>query len=173
MFYEGGIRVPLFVRYPGVTKAGSQFDEPVVLLDFFPTLTEIAGGDLPRTQPVDGVSLLPVLKKPGASLDREAIFFHFPAYLQGYSGGEGAEAQRPPWRATPCSVIRAGDWKLIEYFERNELELFNLKTDPSEQQNVANEQLAVTSKILTQLKAWQQSVDAPIPTEKNPAYKAK
>ena len=103
MFYEGGIRVPLFVKYPGVTKAGSTFGEPVVLLDFFPTFVEAGKGTLPKAQPIDGVSLLPVLRDPEASLNREAVYFHFPCYLQGYSGGEGAESQRPPWRATPAS----------------------------------------------------------------------
>ena len=171
MFYEGGIRVPLFVKYPGVTKAGATFDEPVVLLDFFPTLAEIGKGKLPKEQPVDGVSLLPVMRDSDASLGREAIYFHFPCYLQGYEGGEGAEAQRPPWRATPCSAIRMGDWKLIKYFETNETELFNLNDDPGEQHNLAQKNVDMRIKLLAQIRQWHQSVDAPIPTEKNPKYK--
>ncbi|MGB0766104.1 MAG: sulfatase [Phycisphaeraceae bacterium] len=171
MFYEGGIRVPLIVKYPGVTKAGSRSDEPVLLFDFFPTLAELGKAKLPTSQPVDGESLVPVLRDPGAPLDREAIYFHFPAYLQGYRGGEGAEAHRPPWRATPCSAVRSGDWKLVEYFEKSEIELFNLKTDPGEQNNVANDHPEKTLELVSKLRAWQQSVDAPIPTEKNPKYK--
>jgi len=171
MFYEGGIRVPLFVRYPGVTQAGATCDEPVVLLDFYPTFTEVAGGQLPTTQPVDGLSLLPLLRDPSASLDREAIFFHFPAYLEAYAGGMD-EAHRQPWRATPCSVIRAGDWKLIEYFEDGEVELFNLANDRGEQHNLTADQPERAAQLLQQLHAWQQATDAPIPTERNPAYRA-
>ena len=171
MFYEGGIRVPLFVRYPGVTQAGSTSDEPVTLLDFYPTLTEVGQGKLPTAQPVDGLSLLPIMREPGKQLGREAIFFHFPAYLQGYAGGEGAESQRPPWRATPCSVIRAGDWKLIEYFETGEVELFNLKQDIGEEKNLSNTRPKKTSELLTKLRAWRESTHAPVPTQRNPKYK--
>ncbi|MFN3167761.1 MAG: sulfatase [Phycisphaeraceae bacterium] len=171
MFYEGGIRVPLFVRYPGVTQAGATSDEPVMLLDFFPTLAEIGGAELPTTQPVDGLSLMPLMKHPGAKLDREAIYFHFPCYLQGYAGGEGAEAHRPPWRATPCSVIRAGDWKLIEYFETGAVQLFNLRRDIGEQHDLSAKQPEKAAELLGKLRAWRGSVDAPVPTEKNPKYK--
>ncbi|MEM9347694.1 MAG: sulfatase [Planctomycetota bacterium] len=170
MLYEGGIRVPLIVKVPGVTKPGSSSKQPVVLLDFFPTLAEAGRGKLPTTQPVDGVSLMPVLRDPKAKLGREAIFFHFPAYLQGYSGGEGAEAQRPPWRATPCSVIRAGNWKLIEYFENGQVELFNLANDPGEQNDLSKNEVFRTLELKRMLKAWQEETNAPVPTEKNPKY---
>jgi arylsulfatase A-like enzyme len=171
MFYEGGIRVPLFVRYPGVTTPGSSSDEPVVLLDFFPTLAEVGRGALPTTQPVDGVSLLPVLRDPESSLDREAIYFHFPAYLQGYAGGEGAEAHRPPWRATPCSVIRSGDWKLIVYYETDAIELFHLATDPGEQNDLSVKEADKAIELMAKLAKWRLETDAPVPTEKNPKYK--
>jgi len=170
MFYEGGIRVPLFVRLPGVTKAGSTSDEPVVLLDFYPTLAELGKAKLPTKQPVDGESLLPLLKDATKSLDREAIFFHFPCYLQGYSGGEGAEAQRPPWRATPCSVIRMGDWKLIKYFETGDVELFNLAKDPGEQNDLSKKELVKAIELTALLTVWHKETNAPIPTEKNPKY---
>ena len=171
MFYEGGVRVPLFVKYPGVTKAGSTFGEPVVLLDFFPTFAEAGKGALPKAQPIDGVSLLPVLRDPAASLNREAVYFHFPCYLQGYLGGEGAEAQRPPWRATPCGAIRSGDWKLIEYFETGEVELFNLANDPSEQSDLSKQEEVKATELTAMLKAWQKQTNAPVPTKKNPKYK--
>lgn len=171
MFYEGGIRVPLFVRYPGVTSAGKTCAEPVVLLDFYPTFAEVGRGRLPTTQPVDGASLLPLMKDPGKALEREAIYFHFPCYLQGYAGGEGAEAHRPPWRATPCSVIRAGDWKLIEYFETGEVELFNLAQDVGEQSDLSKQNPQKAGELLEKLRDWRASVDAPVPTEKNPQYK--
>lgn len=171
MFYEGGIRVPLFVRYPGKTQAGAVCDEPVVLLDFYPTFAELAGADLPKDQPVDGASLVQLLKKPKASLDRDAIYFHFPAYLQGYSGGEGAEAHRPPWRATPCSVIRAGDWKLIKYFETGDIELFNLAKDPGETTDLSKQEVVKAIELTAKLRVWQKQTNAPVPTEKNPKYK--
>ncbi|MEM9020290.1 MAG: sulfatase [Planctomycetota bacterium] len=170
MFYEGGIRVPLIVRWPGVTKPGSECDEPVLLFDFYPTLTAAAGGELPADQPVDGVDLGPVLRDPGATLGRDAIYFHFPAYLQGYAGGEGAEAQRPPWRATPCSVVRSGDWKLLLYFETDTVELFNLKDDPGEQNDLAATNPAKAMELLTMLRLWHQETNAAIPTERNPEF---
>lgn len=170
MFYEGGIRVPLIVRYPGVTQAGAVCDEPVLLFDFYPTFTGIGQGELPTTQPVDGIDLAPLLRDANAELDREAIYFHFPAYLQGYAGGEGAEAHNPPWRATPCSVIRAGNWKLIEYFETGEVELFNLAEDLGEQHNLAEQHPDRAAALLEKLHAWHADVKAPIPTEQNPQY---
>ncbi len=170
MFYEGGIRTPLFVRYPGVAKAGATCDEPVTLLDFYPTLTEIAGGKHPTGQPVDGKSLLPLFKDNQQALGRDAIYFHFPCYLQGYPGGENEEAQRSPWRATPCSVIRSGDWKLIEYYETGKVELFNLKDDVGEARDLSQTNKEKAVELLGKLHAWQKSVDAPIPTQRNPAY---
>lgn len=173
MFYEGGIRVPLIVKVPGVTKAGSSSDEPVVLLDFYPTLAEVGRGKLPTTQPVDGVSLMPILKAPEASLDREAIFFHFPCYLQGYAGGERDEAHRAPWRATPCGVIRSGDWKLIEYFETGDIELFNLAKDPGEQNNLASRHPGKAKELMDMHTQWRVKTNAEVPKEANPEYKAK
>lgn len=172
MFYEGGIRVPLFVRYPGVAKHGWISDEPVMLLDFYPTFANIAGAELPEDQPVDGLTLLPLLEDPKhARLDREAIFFHFPAYLQGYAGGEGAEAHRPPWRSTPCGVIRTRQYKLIEYFETGEVELFSMLAYPREKQDLSKKLPEIRDDLLGKLRAWRDEVDAPVPTEKNPKYK--
>lgn len=170
MFYEGGIRVPLMVRYPGVIRAGVTCQEPVLLFDFYPTFAAVGDGQLPTDQPVDGVDLSPVLLDPHAKLDRDAIYFHFPAYLQGYTGGEGNEAHTPPWRSTPCGVIRSGDWKLVEYFETGEVELFNLRDDIEEQHNLAERHPDRAAALLDQLHAWQESVEAPVPTERNPGY---
>ena len=170
MFYEGGVRVPLLVRWPGVTEPGSRCDEPVLLFDFYPTFTALAGGTLPTTQPVDGVDLGPLLHDAKATLNRDAIYFHFPAYLEGYAGGEGDEAHNPPWRATPCSVIRAGDWKLIEYFETGEVELFNLARDIGESDNLAQKRPEIAAQLREKLHAWQREVEAPVPTQGNPAY---
>ncbi|MHC4620753.1 MAG: sulfatase, partial [Planctomycetota bacterium] len=127
--YEGGIREPMIVRWPGKTRPGSVCDVPVIGIDFYPTMLEMAGVAGPRGHILDGESIVPLLK--GESLQRKAIFWHFPAYLQRNYGW------KETWRTTPASVVRQGDWKLIEYFEDGRLELYNLKDDIGEQHNLA------------------------------------
>ncbi|MBT5321878.1 MAG: sulfatase [Verrucomicrobiales bacterium] len=151
--YEGGLRVPLIIRWPGRTKAGSECAAQVTSQDFFPTLADALGQtDVPRH---DGVSLLPLLENPKASLNREALFWHYPHYYP---------------RMTPASAIRAGDWKLIQYYEDNRLELFNLKTDPAETKNLAATQPAKTKALRKKLDAWRKETDAKAPT-KNPDWR--
>ncbi len=169
MLYEGGIRVPMIVRWPGVVPAGGTSAEPVLSIDLYPTLVAAAGGQLP-SGPIDGIDLGPLLRAPETDLGRDAIFWHFPAYLNGYRG-MADEGYRPGWRATPSSAIRAGDWKLIEYFETGKFELFNLAKDPGEQCNLADQQPKKKAELLEELRAWQKSVEAPIEFEKNPAYR--
>ncbi|MBT4866171.1 MAG: sulfatase, partial [Planctomycetaceae bacterium] len=131
MLYEGGIRVPQIVRWRKVVEPGSECAEPVVTLDFYPTLAEIAGATLDPAQQLDGKSLLPLLKSAGkATLDREAIYWHFPGYLE-------ANAKRGTWRTTPAGAIRQGRYKLIEFFENNQLKLYDLQEDISERHNLA------------------------------------
>ncbi len=165
MFYEGGIRVPLTVRWPGVTRPGTRTSEPVLLFDFYPTLVEAAGGVLPGHQPVDGVSLAPLLRDEPAALPDRALFWHFPAYLQAGRGIHGR------WRATPGSIIRRGDWKLIEQYETDTIELYNLAEDLGETNDLAAQRPDVTKRLLEELHAWQRSVNAPTTFEPNPAYK--
>ncbi len=151
--YEGGLRVPLIIRWPGRTKAGSECAAQVTSQDFFPTLADALGQtEVPRH---DGVSLLPLLENPKASLNREALFWHYPHYYP---------------RMTPASAIRAGDWKLIQYYEDNRLELFNLKTDPAETKNLAATQPAKTKALRKKLDAWRKETDAKAPT-KNPDWR--
>ncbi|MBK1855409.1 sulfatase [Verrucomicrobiaceae bacterium 5K15] len=166
MFYEGGIRVPFFVRWPGKTTAGSQSDVPVHQLDLFPTLAKAAGAELPETY--DGVDLRGVLG--GEDLASRSLYWHFPCYLQSYGKKGMEDARLPKWRATPCSVIRHGDWKLIQYFEDNSVELFNLKADPSERNNLAKSQPEKAAALLKKLSSWQTETDADIPTEPNPDF---
>ncbi len=111
--YEGGTREPLIVRWPGHVAAGSRCEVPVSSPDFFPTLAQIAGAEVPDG--VEGESLLPLFTGEAQALKREAIFWHYPHY--GNQGG------------TPGSSIRAGDWKLIEFFEDGRIELYNLRDD--------------------------------------------
>ncbi|HUT34355.1 MAG TPA: sulfatase, partial [Planctomycetota bacterium] len=161
MPYEGGHRVPLTVRWPGRVKPGTRCDATVVGLDFYPTLLEIAGAAPPAGQPMDGASLVPLLTGEGAFDRGRAVYWHLPIYLE--EGGKG-------WRCTPCSVIRKGDLKLIEFFEDNHVELYDLKDDLGESKDLAAAQPDKAKELLADLKAWQKSVNAPIPTQLNPGY---
>jgi arylsulfatase A-like enzyme len=168
-YYEGGIRVPFFVKWPGVVAAESRSAEPIIGVDLYPTFCEITGAKPPAGQALDGVSLLPVFKG-AASLKREAIYWHFPAYLQSYSRSN--EQRDPLFRSRPCSVIRMGDYKLHEYFEDGGLELYNLKDDISESTNLAAKLPEKTEELHKALKAWRAEIKAPVPSEPNPQYDA-
>jgi len=167
MFYEGGIRVPFFVKYPGVTKAGSSTDHPVAQIDLYPTLSKIAKAT-PPTQ-LDGNDISTLLA--GKESPAHDLFWHFPCYLVSYGKSGMAGAKYPKWRATPCSVIRSGDFKLIQYFEDNTTELFNLKSDPSETTDISKTNPEKNTELLNKLKAWQEASGADIPTQPNPVYK--
>ncbi|RLE05105.1 MAG: hypothetical protein DRJ13_02605 [Bacteroidetes bacterium] len=183
MFYEGGIRVPMFVHWPGRVEAGTTCDLPVISTDFYPTFVELAGAKSPEDYPLDGRSLLPLLE--GANeLEREAIFWHFPAYLQAYEGLRD-ESRDPLFRTRPVSVIRKGDWKLLLFHEEwildggiadmatnHSVELYNLAKDPGEEMDLANVETVKRDELLNDLLEWQQSVHAPVPDEPNPEYKS-
>lgn len=160
MLYEGGIRVPMIVRWPGEVKAGSTCDTPVIGLDFYPTFLDVAGLQAPPDHILDGESLLPLLKQAGA-LKRDAVFWHFPAYLQ---RGRGT------WRTTPAGAIRERDFKLIEFFEDGRLELYNLRDDIGEKSNLAEALPEKTRQLHRLLIDWRRSVEAPVPTDPNPDY---
>ena len=174
MLYEGGVRVPMAVRWPGVVKAGSKCAVPVITVDFFPTFLEIAGAKAPSGKVLDGESIVGLLdgKK---ELKRDAIYWHFPCYLQG-SNAPGARDIY--WRTRPAGAIRKGDWKLIQYFEElefgegplPELELYNLAADLAEENNLADSNTAKRDELLADLEAWRASLNAPIPTEHNTEY---
>ncbi len=149
--YEGGLRVPLIVNWPGTASSGGVCNESVVLTDLFPTLADAAGVLLPTGSVQDGQNLSPLLITPTAQLDRDALFFHFPHYYHA-----------PP--TTPVSAVRAGDWKLLEYLEDNRIELYNLKDDPSEKTNLAAEIPEKTAELQQRLYAWRQNVAAQMPT---------
>ena len=151
--YEGGIREPLLVRWPGTVKSGSLIATPVSSPDFFPTLLEIAGGKALPGQTLDGVSIVPVLK--GGSLPRRALYWHYPHY--GNQGG------------APTAAIRRGDWKLIEWQEDNQVELFNLAKDLPEQTDLAAREPRLVEQLRSELHAWQKEVGAKSPTV-NEAY---
>lgn len=163
MLYEGGVRVPLTVRWPGKVKPGTRSDEPVTTVDFYPTLLAAAGVKPPEEQPLDGRNLLPLLTQTGG-LNRRAIYWHFPAYLQRYRGIPG------PWRTTPAGAVRSGRYKLIEFFEDDRLELYDLENDPGESKNLAESEPEKTRELHGLLKSWRKSLNAPVPTTKNPKF---
>ncbi|MCH2378836.1 MAG: sulfatase [Pedosphaera sp.] len=167
MLYEGGIREPLVVKWPGVTKPGAVCNEPVIGVDLYPTFLEMAGARRPKNYQLDGLSIAQLLRDSTASLDRAALFWHFPCYLQGYTPRHG------PFRTTPAAAIRMGDWKLIEFFEDGKLELYNLKEDLSEENDLAKTMPAKTKELHAAMLKWRKSVKAPVPTEKNPLYDPK
>lgn len=151
--YEGGIREPLIVRWPGVTRPGSVIGTPVSSPDFFPTFLEAAGARPAPGQVLDGRSLVGVLK--GGSLPERALFWHYPHY--GNQGG------------APTAAVRRGDWKLIEWMEDGRVELFNLAQDLSESTDLAAREPDRVARLRTELHAWQKEVGALFPT-RNPAY---
>jgi len=151
------------VRLKDKVPAGAVCDVPVSGVDFFPTVLELTGVRKPASHVLDGESLVPLLIRTG-SLRREAIFWHFPVYVQ-----EDRE-MKATWKMTPAGAVRQGDWKLIEFFEDGRLELYNLKDDVGETKNLAGA-LPDRAKDLERLLAeWRRSVGAPVPTQKNPKY---
>ncbi len=167
MFYEGGIRVPFAFKWPGKVRAGATCDVPIITTDLYPTFLDIAGVPKPDGKILDGESLMPLLRETGP-LSREAIFWHFPAYLGNYF------CQDITWRAEPCSIIRKGNWKLIETFEPDPqpftYELYDLENDIGETTNLADTNTQKRDELIADLHAWQQAIDAPICTEPNPLY---
>jgi arylsulfatase A-like enzyme len=154
--YEGGIREPMIIKWPGVARAGSTCDEPVISTDFYPTMLEMAGLASKPQQHVDGISMVPLLK--GGRMNRGAIYWHYPHY--GNQGG------------APGSAIRQGDWKLIEWFEDGRLELYNLKRDIGEKNNLADKHPKIVKRLHNKLIAWRKEVDAKYPSP-NPNAKTK
>jgi arylsulfatase A-like enzyme len=158
MLYEGGIRVPYIFRWTGRVKAGLTCAEPINSVDFFPTMLELTGAKRPE-QALDGVSYAGLLSGAKAKLDREAIYWHFPGYL---GGGAGT------WRTTPAGAIRAGDFKLIEFFEDGRKELYNLKEDVGERKDLAAGMPEKVMEMHGKLAAWRESVGAKMPTPHKP-----
>lgn len=151
--YEGGTRVPLIVRWPGVTSPGAACDVPTIHVDLYPTFLELTGAARPSHH-LDGETLVPLFREATASLKREAIFQHFPGYL---GAGQGT------WRTTPVSVIQSGDWKLMEFLEDGHLELYNLKDDIGESSNLVKAMPEKTRDLHQQLVAWRAEAQAPMP----------
>ncbi|TWT84425.1 Arylsulfatase [Planctomycetes bacterium CA13] len=171
-FYEGGIRVPACVSWPKVVKPGTVCDVPITGVDIMPTFAELAGAKLPTTQPVDGKSWAPLLSGNDV-LSKRAIFWHYPLYLAGAKYNKVVPiygTDEMYWRATPCSVIREGDWKLIQFFESDSVQLYNLNDDIGEKNDLAQSNPEKATALLNQLKSWQSKTKATIPTTLNPDF---
>lgn len=161
MLYEGGIRVPFIFRWTGKTAVGAVAETPINSVDLYPTLLEVTGSAAPANYPLDGESYAALLSKPQeARLKRDALYWHFPGYL-GAGGGT--------WRTTPAGAIRVGDWKLIEFFEDGHLELYNLKNDLGERDNLATKEPAKAKELHERLVAWRKETGAKLPTKNTPS----
>lgn len=170
-YFEGGIREPLVVRWPGHVPADSTCNTPVIATDFFPTFIDAASIKPPADTILDGVSLLPLFDGKGQIEDR-TLFWHFPIYLQKY-GNKDYEAHDPAFRTRPGSAMRMGKWKLHEYFEDGRLELYDLESDLGERKNLAASNPEKAADLHRILKEWRKNVKAPVPTELNKGYKPK
>ena len=154
VLYEGGVREPFIMKWPGRTKPGSVTNVPVIATDLYPTFLDAAGAPAPKDYPLDGESLLPLLD--GKPLKRDAIFFYYPVYL--------------PGRNTPSNGIRMGPYKLLEFFEYNMLEVYDIENDLTEKKNIALTNPAVTLRLYNRLEKWRKNIGAKVITEQNPVY---
>ncbi|MFI3317817.1 MAG: sulfatase [Rikenellaceae bacterium] len=152
--YEGGIRVPLIVRWPGKIEAGSESDAPMMTYDLFSTFLEIGSGKVPAGQITDGESLIPVLTQKADKLKREAIYWHFPTNM---------------WTRHPEGAIRKGDYKLIENYLDGSIQLYNVVADIGETTDLASTNPELAKDLLEDLRAWRKDVGAGMPTP-NPNY---
>ena len=152
--HEGGIRVPLIVKYPKMIKGGTTCSEPTISYDFYPTFVATARGSLPENQTIDGLNILPLLQNPKAKLNRKAIHWHYPHYHHD----------------RPAGAIRERDWKLIEYLDgTGDIELYHISQDLSESNNLADERKGKVADLRKKLSAWRNKVIARVPVP-NPSY---
>jgi arylsulfatase A len=148
--YEGGLRVPTIINWPGRIEGGKISDEIIISTDVFPTIMELTG--MNYDQEIEGVSLWPHLIK-NASIDRETLYWHYPHYH----------------KTNPGAVIRDGDYKLIRYFENERTELYNLVNDLGETKDLSNQMPQKTAQLLNKLNQWLEEEGAKMPTP-NPDY---
>jgi arylsulfatase A-like enzyme len=165
-YYEGGIRVPCIIRWPNRIKEAKKTDMPITGLDIFPTLVDVVKDS--NVYDLDGVSLVPFLTE-NENIKERPLFWHFPIYLQGVNSKKD-EARDSLFRTRPGSVIRKGEWKLHEYFEDGVIELYNLKTDLREQNDLSDKYPEKIKELHDELQQWRESTHAPIPNELNKEY---
>ncbi|WP_033367370.1 sulfatase [Rubritalea marina] len=166
-YYEGGIRVPVVMRWPNEIPANTTCDVPITGLDFYPTMVHAVGGTPKPGKPIDGTNLMPLMTQSG-SIPNRALYWHFPIYLEKYSDEDGG--RDPLFRTRPGSVIRYGKWKMHQYFEDGGIELYDLSADQGESNNLAQQMPEKTEELMGMLQNWRKKLHAPIPTELNPSY---
>ncbi len=152
--YEGGIREPMIIKWPGIIKAGTVCDVPVISTDFYPTMLDMAGLPMQPEQHKDGKSLTSLFRE-GGTLEREAIYWHYP--------------HNSPQGSGPASAIRHGRYKLIKYYGDDHVELYDLSVDIGEQHDISADRPELTEKLLEDLNTWLEETDAAFPSS-NPDY---
>ena len=154
--YEGGVREPTIIKWPGVTPAGSVCDEPIISVDYYPTMLEMAAipGDAKHNAQVDGVSLVSVLKQPKARLAQRTLYWHYP-----HSHGGGAK---------PYGALRDGDMRLLRFYGSGKIELYNLKDDISEANDLAARMPEKAKALNAKLSAWLKASGAKMPRARKP-----
>lgn len=149
--YEGGIRIPLLVRYPRIVPPNTSRETPTCNIDFYPTFCQLADVKPDSTQHIDGVSILPLLKHPQAKLQRDELYWHYPLSKPHFLGGRS------------CGAMRKGDWKLMEFFDTGERELYNLSEDIGEKNNLAGDNPDRAAELGQLLDRWRSNARAQIP----------
>lgn len=157
--YEGGVRVPMVISWPGNVAAGSQSDITAIHVDLFPTLFCLGGGEPSAVSSLDGQSLLPWILNQEGKPEHLPVYQHFPGYL----GIDGKEDQ---WRTTPVSTIQVGRWKLLEFLEDGRLELYDLLDDPGETKNLSTTYPDKARDLHSRIVQWRERVHAPMPKRK-------
>ena len=154
--YEGGIRVPTIVRWPGHTLPGAISPHPITTQDFYPTILEITSiqGDPQQIASFDGTSLVPVLERPKSALGQRELYWHYPHYYP---------------TTSPVSAVRKGDWKLLEFLESGQVELYHLEEDIGEENNLAEIEPQKVNELLKLLRDWRVAMQAPMP-HANPEF---
>jgi arylsulfatase A-like enzyme len=153
--YEGGIRVPFIWKWPGRIAPGV-CSTPITSVDLYPSFLELAGAPRPTRFPLDGTSIVPLLR--GESIQRDALYWHFPVYV-------GGEEKAAPFG--PAGAIRSGPWKLVEHFEDGRVELYNLQEDIGEKRSVTEENPSVAKDLLGRLREWRKATSARMPVPNN------
>jgi len=179
--YEGGIRVPTCMAWPGKIQKGATCSTPITFVDYLPTFADLTGASLEaHTHPLDGVSLVPLMM--GKSIPERSIFWHFPLYANLSGRVRKAKpsgtfpvfgTKRLYWRGVPATAIRRGNYKLLYFYEDETIKLFDLVNDIGESKDLSTTLPDIAAQLLKELKEWTIAVDAPIPTRLNPLFKAK
>ena len=166
-YYEGGVRIPMIVIWPGKVAPGTSTNQPVMNMDFFPTILDVAGISKNNIM-LDGRSFLPILKNK--IREEQPFFWDFPIYLEALKKYPSRESQDRCFRTRPGASVLSGPWVLLQYYENDDRELYNLDTDPGEQKNLINLFPGKAKEMYNLLLQWRKKINAPMPVKLNPDY---